>query len=416
MPSRLSNAVVAVVTLVFASTTIQAQSPNQDIWSQWRGPHRDGQVVGAAWPTDLSQQHLSEKWTVPLGPSYSGPIVSQDRVFVTETKDNKFEVVRALDRETGKQIWETQWEGSMKVPFFASANGSWIRATPAFDGERLYVAGMKDVLVCLDAGTGEIVWKRDFIADTGSPLPQFGFASSPLVYGDHIYVQAGASFAKLEKLTGKIVWQSLKDEGGMYGSAFSSPVFATIAGVPQFVVQTRTNLAGVSPEDGTVLWSQEITAFRGMNILTPTVIGDAIFTSSYGGRSTLWKVSREDASWKVTEAWSHKSQGYMSSPVVIDGHICLHLRNQRLVCLDATTGEERWTTKPFGQYWSMVANGDKLLALDESGELLLIQSSADEFRLIDQTTVGDNAWAHVAIVNDEIFVRDLREMKAFVWQ
>ncbi len=260
------------------------------------------------------------------------------------------------------------------------------------------------------------MWKRDFVADTSSPLPQFGFASSPLIHGDHIYVQAGASFAKLEKLTGNIVWQTLKDEGGMNGSAFSSPVFATIAGVPQLVVQTRANLAGVSPEDGAVLWSQEITAFRGMNILTPTVIGDRIFTSSYGGRSTLLTVSHEGTSWKVTEAWNHKSQGYMSSPVVIDGHIYLHLRNQRLVCLDATTGEERWTTKPFGKYWSMMANGDKLLALDESGKLMLIQSSADEFRLIDQTTVGDNAWAHVAIVNDEIFVRDLRELKAFVWQ
>ena len=416
MANRVSTIVIATIAFVSATASIRGQSPSGNEWSQWRGPHRDGQVVGATWPTDLSEQHLSEKWSVPLGPSYSGPIVSQDRVFVTETKDDKFEVVRALDRQTGKQIWETQWEGSMKVPFFASANGSWIRATPAFDGERLYVAGMKDVLVCLDASTGDILWKRDFVADTSSPLPQFGFASSPLIHGDHIYVQAGASFAKLETLTGNIVWQTLKDEGGMNGSAFSSPVFATIAGVPQLVVQTRTNLAGVSPEDGAVLWSQEITAFRGMNILTPTVIGDRIFTSSYGGRSTLLTVSHEGTSWTVTEAWNHKSQGYMSSPVVIDGHIYLHLRNQRLVCLDATTGEERWTTKPFGKYWSMMANGDKLLALDESGKLMLIQSSADEFRLIDQTTVGDNAWAHVAIVNNEIFVRDLRELKAFVWQ
>lgn len=416
MPNLLPTIVIATIAFVSATASIRGQSPIGNEWSQWRGPHRDGQVVGATWPTDLSEQHLSEKWTVPLGRSYSGPIVSRGRVFVTETKDDKFEVVRALDRQTGKQIWETQWEGSMKVPFFASANGSWIRATPAFDGERLYVAGMKDVLVCLDASTGDILWKRDFVADTGSPAPDFGFASSPLIHEDFIYVQAGASFAKLDKLTGEIIWQTLKDGGGMFGSAFSSPVFATIAGVPQFVVQTRTKLAGVSPEDGAVLWSQEITAFRGMNILTPTVIGDTIFTSSYGGRSTLLNVSREDSSWNVTEAWNHKSQGYMSSPVVIAGHIYLHLRNQRLVCLDATTGEERWTTKPFGKYWSMVTNGDKLLALDESGELLLIQASLDEFKLIDRRTVGDNAWAHVAIVNDEMFVRDLLELKAFAWQ
>ena len=395
---------------------LRAETADDQTWPQWRGPRRDSRVVGPRWPADLSEKSLSEKWSRPLGPSYSGPIVAADRVFVTETKDNKFEVVRALSRESGEQIWETQWEGSMKVPFFAASNGSWIRATPAFDGERLYVAGMKDVLVCLDATTGKILWKRDFVADTGSPLPQFGFASSPLIVEDHIYVQAGASFAKLDKVTGDIVWQTLRDGGGMFGSAFSSPVLATIADVPQLVVQTRTKLAGVNPADGNVLWSHEIAAFRGMNILTPTVIGDSVFTSSYGGRSLLFNVSRDASGWKVAEAWNHKSQGYMSSPVVINGHIYLHLRNQRFVCLDAKTGEERWTTKPFGKYWSMVANGDQLLALDQTGDLFLIAASPDQFDLLDRAQVADDAWAHISVVANEIFVRDLKAMKVFTWK
>lgn len=415
----MPNYVPSRVTFLFLSFLVAgatAESLDRDSWPQWRGPQRNGLVAGTTWPGDLSEKHLSESWSVSLGPSYSGPIVAADRVFVTETKGQQYEVVRALDRKTGEQLWEAEWEGSMKVPFFAASNGSWIRATPAFDGERLYVAGMRDVLVCLDGGTGKILWKRDFVAETGSKLPQFGFVSSPLLLGDHVFVQAGASFAKLDKFTGKTVWQTLKDGGGMFGSAFSSPVYATVADVPQLVVQTRSMLAGVNPEDGAVLWSQEIAAFRGMNILTPTVIGDAVFTSSYGGRSSLLNITQTATSWSITETWSHKSQGYMSSPVVIDGHIYLHLRNQRFVCLDAKTGAECWTTKPFGKYWSMVANGDKLLALDQRGELLLIQASPDEFKLISRRNVADDAWAHLAIVNDEVFVRDLRAMKVFAWK
>ena len=76
-------------------------------------------------------------------------------MFTTETKDKKFEVVTAFDRKTGKELWRAQWEGAMTVPFFAKANGDWIRATPACDGESLFVAGMRDVLVCLDAQTGK---------------------------------------------------------------------------------------------------------------------------------------------------------------------------------------------------------------------------------------------------------------------
>ena len=102
--------------------------------------------------------------------------------------------------------------------------------------------------------------------------------------------------------------------------------------------------------------------------------------------------------------------------MVIDGHIYLHLRNQRFVCLEAKTGVARWTTKPFGKYWSMVVNGDKLLALDQRGELLLIEATPQEFRLLDRRQVADDSWAHLAVVGHELFIRDLVATKRFEWK
>ena len=125
------------------------------------------------------------------------------------------------------------------MPFFAKANGDWIRSTPAVAGERLFVAGMRDVLVCLDTRDGKQLWRKDFVKQLGTPLPNFGFVCSPLVDGMAVYVQAGASLIKLDKTTGEILWRSLKDEGGMGGSAFSSPIITTLAGERQLVVQTR---------------------------------------------------------------------------------------------------------------------------------------------------------------------------------
>src|SRR5690606_12812252 len=141
----------------------------------------------------------------------------------TETRDKQYEVVSAWNRETGKKIWETQWEGSLSVPFFAKANGDWIRSTPAYDDGRLYVAGMRDVLVCLDAASGRQVWRRDFSDELKTPIPAFGFVCSPLVIGDSLFVQAEAGFMKLDKDTGDVFWKSLEDGGGMWGSAFASP-------------------------------------------------------------------------------------------------------------------------------------------------------------------------------------------------
>jgi outer membrane protein assembly factor BamB len=396
------------------AATMPARATTGGDWPQWRGPNRDAHVpAGAAWPRSLA--HLSEVWRVPLGPGYSGPIVVGDRVIVTETEDKKREVVRALERATGKELWRAAWEGAMSVPFFAKANGDWIRSTPACDGESVFVGGMRDVLVSLDLKDGSERWCVDFCAQAETPVPAFGFVSSPLIVGDHLVVQAGGGFAKLEKATGKIVWKILEDGGGM-NSAFSSPTLATLAGRRQILVQTRQNLVGVDPEHGDILWQQPVPAFRGMNILTPTVIGDGILTSTYKNRTYFYRVTAPGDGFAVKEAWNLRGQGYMSSPVVIDGFAYLPLGNGRLCCIDPRKGEELWRTKSFGKYWSMAANGKQVLALDERGELLLIEADPAEFRLLDRKKVSEHdCWAHVAVSGDLVFVRDLAGVSCFRW-
>lgn len=410
--------VLQAVSFVVASLTALGAAPAADAtWPQWRGPTRDSLLPAQNWPDKLDAGRLKQTWRVELGPSYSGPIVSEKSVFVTETKDKKQEVVKALDRATGQEQWSAGWDGAISVPFFAAANGSWIRATPAYDGERLYVAGIKDVLVCFDAASGKELWRVDFVKDYSAAVPAFGFVSSPLVSGEHVYVQAGASFVKLDKRTGKEVWRTLKDSGGMNGSAFSSPVLASLGGTSQLIVQTREKLAGIDESSGKELWSKEIPAFRGMNILTPTVIKNSIFTSAYGGKSLALQVDVAGSVFTPSVTWENKAQGYMSSPVVIGKHAYLHLRNQRFICIDLETGKETWTTKPYGQYWSMVAQGDRILALDERGELLLLRANPEKFDLLDSRKISEvSTWAHLAVCGEEVFVRELNAMVAYRWK
>lgn len=387
-------------------------------WPQWRGPTRDGLLPAVDWPATLDAASLRQSWRVEFGPGYSGPIVAGDRVFVTESKHDTEEHVYALDRQTGRTLWHAQWEGFVKVPFFAKKSGEWIRATPAYDDGRLYVAGIRDHLVCLDAATGKVIWNRDFVKELKSPVPEFGFASSPLVAGDAVYVQAAAAFVKLDKQTGEVRWRALQDEGGLLGSAFSSPVHATLAGQEQLVVQTRQALAGVHPETGAVLWQQPIKAFRDMNILTPLIQGNRIFTSAYGGQAQQFELSREGDAFRLQERWATKAEAYMSSPLLVGGHVYLHLRNQRFVCLDWETGEPRWESeKKFGQYWSMVSNGRQMLTLDEDRRLRLIEVNPERFELqATQSVAAEPSWAHLAVSGEDVYVRDLKGLTAFKWQ
>ncbi|GJQ25561.1 MAG: hypothetical protein HBSAPP02_05930 [Phycisphaerae bacterium] len=394
---------------------LAVRAEERGCWPQWRGPNRDATLAGAStWPDDL--KGLSLQWRESLGPGYGGPIVWGDQVFTVETRAEKDEVVRALDRSSGQERWRASWAGAMRVPFFARRNGDWIRATPACDGESLYVAGMRDVLVCLNTQDGAERWRVDFPAKLGTPLPSFGFVSSPLIVGDHLYVQAGGALVKLNKKSGEIVWRTLEDGGGM-SSAFSSPVVATIQGRRQLVVQTREMLAGIDPDNGAVLWKQKVPSYRGMNILTPTVVGDGLFTSTYKNKTFFYSVRRAEAGFEVAQSWTLPGQGYMSSPVVIDGHAYLHLGNGRLSCIDLKTGEQTWRSRPFGQYWSMVARGDRILALDERGELLLIAADPRQFRLLDRHEVSESeAWAHLAVCDNQVFVRDLNGISVYMWK
>jgi len=421
MEQRQLTCVIFNFLLLIVSTVPQfatAKDANNDnLWTQWRGPNRDGIVAGKQWPDRLSEANVEPLWRKPLGPSYSGPIASEDMVYTTETMDRKKEIVRAYDRKSGEERWKAEWEGSLTVPFFAASNGSWIRATPAYDGESLYVAGMRDVLVCFDAKTGDERWRVDFVKDFKTPLPAFGFVCSPLVDGDAVYVQAGAAVLKLNKQSGKVVWRALEDAGGMNGSAFSSPTIGTLGGVRQLLVQTREKLAGIDLDSGDVLWTEVVPSFRGMNILTPTVYGESVFTSSYQNKSWLYGVAKNEDQFSVAETWSNNAQGYMSTPIVINGHAYMHLQNERFTCIDLRTGERTWTSKPQGKYCSLVAQGDRILALRNDGKLLYIQANPEEFKLIDEFQVSDSeTWAYLAVAGDEFYVRELDGLSAFRWK
>ena len=386
-------------------------------WNQWRGPNRDSVVASSVWP-DTLQGNLTLVWEKPHSPSYSGPIVSGDTVFTTETIDKAKEKVTAYRLETGEVLWTREWPGSMAVPFFAAANGDWIRSTPACSEDALVVLGMRDVLVCLDPITGNEKWRVDFPAQLGSPLPSFGAVCSPLIDGEAVFVQTGGALVKLSLSDGQVQWTALEDTAGMMSSgAFSSPTVATIAEKRQLLVQTRQKLCGVDLQSGAVLWSEPIQAFRGMNILTPTVIGNRVFTSAHSGKAQMFEISRSDTGdWKVTEMWVQKLQAYMSSPVVIGESIFMHMKNRRVAAMNASDGEIQSTSSPFGKYWSMVTDGNKILALDNSGELILAAPSGGDLSIVDKQKVANDAWAHLAIQGDLLIVRDLVAIKVYRWQ
>ncbi len=386
-------------------------------WPQWRGPHRDGTVSGDAWPDSLQGPHLVRLWRIELPPSYSGPVVSADKVFVTYTRNEKFEGVRALDRQNGKEVWRAEWEGAMQVASIGASMGSWIRATPAYDVAGLFVAGMRDVLVCLDPNTGVERWRADFHARYGTPLPELGLICSPLVVGDGVYVQAADSFVRVDKKTGHSVWRCLVRRDVGQGS-YSSPDFAVIHGKPQLLVANIPAIAGVDPDMGHVLWKRELDSYDQGCILAPIAYRRGIFTSTRASRTGYYPLTIREGQFSITDGWKSRLVIYMSSPVVVGDYVYAHLKNGRFACIDLRSGRETWiSNRPFGRYCSMICRQNRILALTSDGQLLLIGADPARFELLDSRTISAvETWGHLAIAGQHIYVRERDAIAAFRWQ
>ncbi len=408
----LAAAALAQPALAQVMTTSVDADPSASAWGQWRGAARDGQVSGTGWADNLDG--LRPAWRVELGKGYPGPVVGRDRVFVLGSDEVGTVTVRALARLDGSEIWRKSWGAPAEVPFFAASHGAWVRSTPAYDGEMLFVGDMLEMVFALDGETGDELWRIDLPRHYQVSEPPFGFASSPLLDGDYLYVQAANGIVKLDKRTGVPVWRAAASPNNiMSGGAFSSPVLAELNGQRQLLVFTRAALTGVDPESGAVLWSQSVPNFRGMNIVTPMSYGNGIFVSQHRNGSHFYSVSSSN---DVAPAWTSKGSGYMSTPVQIGDYAYLHLGNGRFSCIDLRTGEEKWRTTPFGEYWSIAWQGDKLLALDAEGELRLIRANPDQYELLDEAAVATaSAWGHIAVAGEQVFVRELEALNVFVW-
>ena len=107
----------------------------------------------------------------------------------------------------------------------------------------------------------------------------------------------------------------------------------------------------------------------------------------------------------------------MTSPVIVDGYIYHQARDKQLYCINLSTAAVQWISEQdFGQYWSMVVNGNQILALDERGYLLLFEANPDGFQITDQRKVSQEpTWAHLAVSGNQIFIRGLKTMTAYSW-
>ena len=203
-------------------------------WPGFRGPNRDGKLTGTTINADWSAHPPKLLWRHVVGPGWSSFCVVGNNAYTQEQR-GEMEVVACYDLNTGAEIWAHQDQ----TRFEEAIAGPGPRATPTFADGKLYAFGARGRLNCLNPATGDVIWTRYVLAESGAPLPIWGFSASPLVTGGLVTVITGGkgkSVMAYAADTGKPAWAAGD------GWSYASTQLSKIDGVPQLLSVTADGL------------------------------------------------------------------------------------------------------------------------------------------------------------------------------
>jgi outer membrane protein assembly factor BamB len=403
-------------------------------WPQFRGPDRTGvsQETGLLkqWPTEGPPK----VWTATgLGGGYGSVSVVGGLIFGTGEKDGK-EYVWALDEATGEKKWETPFGDAPRVP---GGYDEGPRSTPTYAAGKVYAVGQGGELVCCDATTGKILWRKSYSKDFGGSMQTWAFSESVLVDEGKVIGTPGsvtAAMVALNANTGAVIWRTPVARPGGAGG-YASPVKATVGGVPMYInlLGQSGGVIGVHAKTGKLLWQYTKVMNGTANIPSPVVQGDKVFVSTgYHAGAALLQMIPSGGGVTVKELKSYTGERRGPQPEVQNHHggmtpVGDHVyfgngHNQgRPACVDLATGEVKWAEErsPSGGDGSAAtAAADGMLYFRyQNGLLALIKADPDKFELVSSFKLPERSrhpsWPHPAIANGKLYIRDQDKLLCF---
>ena len=363
-------------------------------WANLRGPDHNGISVEKDWFTPGAKARIA--WRTSVGDGYSSVAVVGGRIY-TMGYVGKDDVVYCLDARQGTNvIWRHAYPcsgGQYPGP----------RATPTLDGDAVYTFSRDGDLLCLAAEDGKVRWSRALAKELKVAPPGWGFASSALVLQNTVFVNAGAHGVAINKQSGVTLWES-----GVGIAGYATPVPFTVAGKPALLVFAGKSMEVVDAATGKELQRHPWETGYDVNAADPLVVGpDRFFISTGYQRGCAMLQIAED---KLTVKWENKNMStHFSSCVLWNGYIYGfdgNVGKGDLKCLDAETGEVKWSDSSLGFGGLMLADG-KLVVLTERGDLAVVAATPQGFQqLFRENVMKGTCWTAPVVAGGRVYCRN----------
>jgi len=428
---------LALAALLCWTITVQASVSDPKNWAQWRGPDMTGVSRTAKPPIEWSETK-NIKWKVEIpGRGSSSPVVWNDRVFLLTAIPvgvpadaqhaprgglpkrgvHQYKVL-AIDRKTGKTIWEQVAREEEPHEASHQDNGTWASSSAITDGTHIFAYFESRGLYAYDM-SGKLIWQTDF--GDKKMRNQFGEGSTPVLYGNTLVVvwdhlDQPSYVIALDKTTGKELWRA--DHPEM--DTWATPLVVEHNGRPQVIVNAMNRVRSFDLQTGKVVWEGPGTT---MNVIPSPVFGNGMVFIMSGFRGNNLKAIRlADATGDISKtsaiAWQlDRDTPYVPSPLLYDNILYfLKTNNGLLSAFDAASGKPHYQVqriaKAAGEVFSSPVGADGRVYVTSRDGVTTVIKHGPAYEVIAENSLDDGFDASMALVDNEIFLRGYKYLYA----
>jgi outer membrane protein assembly factor BamB len=390
--------------------TLQAEN-----WPQWRGPNLDGTSGETGLPVRWSAtEGIAWKLPVPLR-SGATPIVWDDHVFLNVAEGGEL-FLWSVDRNSGDVRWKKRLGGgdhNMRKQNMSSPS-------PVTDGTHVWALTGTGALKAFTMD-GREVWARDIQNDYGKFGLNWGFASSPLLYEDGLYVQVlhgmktddPSYVMRIDKMTGRTVWRVERPTDAIQESpdAYTTPTLLRANGRVAVVVSGGDIVTAHDPRTGKEIWRVD-----GLNptnhewhriVASPVVAGTTVIAPS---RVKPLLAIRGGGTGDVSAThtlWSFDRGPDVPTPVT-DGQYVYIFDDRGVVhCLDVRTGQVVYGPERIrpGTYSASPIMGDGRIYITSEEGVTTVVKAGPSFEVLAENSIDEYVLSSIAISEGQIFLR-----------
>ena len=385
-------------------------------WPRFRGEHFDniaepGEPLARRWPA----AGPAVLWSIELGEGHAGAAVRDGRVFVLDyDRTAATDVLRCLSLADGRDIWRFAY------PVGVKRNHGMSRTVPAVTDQYVVAIGPKCDVSCLDPVTGKAYWLSDRVRQFGATVPLWYAGQCPLVDRDRAILAPGGDslLVAFDCRTGQVVWKSPNPRGWIMTHSSIMPM--EFAGKRMYVYCGKGGVAGVSADDGSILWDTTDWKISIATVPSPVILpaGRIFLSGGYNTGAMLLQLEEHGgkiAAKTLRQIAPAEFGSTQHTPIFLDGHLYgVREKDKQLVCLDAD-GVVVWSSGSqhrFGIGPYMVADG-LMFVMNDTGQLTLAEATPTGYRQLAESQViddGNDSWGPMALAGGRLIVRDLTRM------